>query len=119
MRSSGGKVPELILDRAPSAVISLDERGLVTYWNRSAEKTFRIPREKAIGRELAELIIPERYRAAHRAGIERFLAEGTGPLLERPTELTALRADGTEFPVKLTVSAIRRGSDWTFTAFAG
>ncbi len=117
MRPSGGKVPELILDRAPSAVISLDERGFVTYWNRSAEDAFRVPREHAIGRELADLIIPERYRAAHRDGIKRFLSEGTGPLLERPTELTALRADGTEFPVELTVSAIRRGSAWTFTAF--
>jgi PAS domain S-box-containing protein len=110
-------VPELILDRAPSAVISIDERGLVTYWNRSAEKAFGIPAEEAIGRELAELIIPERYRAAHRNGIERFLADGTGPLLERPTELTALRADGTEFSVSLTISPIRRGSAWTFTAF--
>lgn len=110
-------MPELILDRAPSAVISLDERGLVTYWNRSAEKAFGIPKEEAIGRELGELIIPERYRAEHRSGIKRFLADGTGPLLERPTELTALRADGTEFPVALTVSAIRRGSVWTFTAF--
>lgn len=87
-------MPELILDRAPSAVISLDERGLVTYWNRSAEKAFGISKKQAIGRELAELIIPERHRAAHRSGIERFLADGTGPLLERPTELTALRADG-------------------------
>lgn len=110
-------MPELILDRAPSAVISLDERGFVTYWNRSAEDAFRVPREHAIGRELADLIIPERYRAAHRDGIKRFLSEGTGPLLERPTELTALRADGTEFPVELTISAIRRGSAWTFTAF--
>lgn len=111
-------MPELILDRAPSAVISIDERGLVTYWNRSAEKAFRIPRAEAIGRELAGLIIPERYRDAHRAGIKRFLADGTGPLLESPVELTALRPDGTEFPVELTVSAIRRGSVWTFTAFA-
>lgn len=110
-------MPDLILDRAPSAVISVDEQGHVTYWNRSAETTFRVPRDEAIGRELAELIMPERYRAAHRTGIKRFLADGTGPLLERPVELQALRADGAEFPVKLTVSAIRRGSGWTFTAF--
>ncbi len=110
-------MPELILERAPSAVISLDESGVITYWNRSAERMFGIPREEAIGRELAGLIVPERYRAAHRAGIERFLAEGTGPLLEHPVDFAALRADGTEFPTKLTVSAIRRGLVWTFTAF--
>lgn len=110
-------MPELILERAPNAVVSLDESGLVTYWNRSAEKMFGIPREEAIGRELAQLVIPERYRQRHRAGLERFLAEGTGPLLERPVEFAALRADETEFPIKLTVSAIRRGPVWTFTAF--
>ncbi len=110
-------MPELILERAPSAVISIDEKGAIIYWNRSAEKTFRIPREQAVGRDIAELIIPERYRAAHRAGIERFVAEGIGPLLERPVDFAALRGDGTEFPIKLTVSAIRRGAVWTFTAF--
>lgn len=110
-------MPELILERAPSAVISLDESGVITYWNHSAEKTFRIPREEAIGRDLAELIIPERYRAAHRAGMKRFVADGTGPLLERSVDFAALQADGTEFPIKLTVSAIRRGLVWTFTAF--
>ncbi len=110
-------MPELILERAPSAVISLDDRGVITYWNRSAEKAFRIAREEAIGRDVAELIIPERYRAAHRSGVKRFLREGTGQILDRPMDLTALRGDGGEFPIKLTVSAIRRGSVWTFTAF--
>jgi PAS domain S-box-containing protein len=108
---------ELILDRAPSAVISLDERGLVAYWNPSAEELFGIASDEALGRPVAELIIPERFRADHAAGIERFLATGAGPLVNRRVEVTAVRADGSEFPVELTVSAVRQQAAWTFTGF--
>ena len=73
---------ELVLDRAHSAVIWLDERGCVTYWNPSAERMFAISREQALGRPVADLIIPERFRAAHRAGLVRVLATGTGRLLD-------------------------------------
>lgn len=108
---------ELVLDRAHNAVISMDERGLVTYWNPSAESVFGVRRGDAIGREVAELIIPERLRDAHRVGLARFLADGTGPLLDRRIAMTALRADGSEFPVEMTISAIRDGSRWAFTTF--
>ncbi len=108
---------ELILDRTYSAVISMDEDGVVTYWNPSAERTFGISRSEAVGRRVAELIIPERFRAAHTAGLERFLADGTGPMLDRSVELDAVRADGTEFPIELTISALRDGERWTFHAF--
>jgi PAS domain S-box-containing protein len=108
---------ELLLDRAHDAVISMDERGLVTYWNPSAESTFGIAREQAVGREVAELIVPERFREAHREGLRRFLSEGAGPLLDRRIEMAALRAGGVEFPVEMTISAIREGKAWAFTAF--
>jgi PAS domain S-box-containing protein len=109
--------PELILDRAYSAVVSMDEEGLVTYWNPSAESTFGIPRSEAVGRPVAELVIPKALRAAHRAGLERFLADGTGPVLDRSVEMTALRSDGSEFPAELTITALRDGERWTFHAF--
>jgi PAS domain S-box-containing protein len=108
---------EQILDRAPNAVVSMDDSGRVTYWNPRAEEVFGIARADALGRAVRELIVPERYRAAHLAGIERFLAEGTGPLLERKVEIEALRSDGTEFPVELTISAVRDGARWNFHAF--
>src|SRR5690349_13746082 len=110
---------EQILDRAPDAVVSMDVRGRVTYWNPRAEEIFGVRREDALGRTVAELIVPERHRAAHIAGIERFLDEGTGPLLKRRIEIEALRADGTEFPVQLTVAAVRDSDSdrWNFHAF--
>ena len=102
----GASLTERILDRALGVVISMDQRGLVTYWNPTAETAFGIPRESAVGRPLAELIIPERLRAQHTEGLERFLATGEGPLLDHRVEVSALRADGTEFPVEMTVSAL-------------
>jgi PAS domain S-box-containing protein len=108
---------EQILDRAPSAVVSMDERGLVTYWNPSAEQVFGIPRDAAMGRAVVDLIVPERFRARHLEGLARFLAEGTGALLDRWVEMAARRADGAEIPVEMTISALRDGARWTFHAF--
>jgi PAS domain S-box-containing protein len=108
---------EAILDHAHSAVISMDERGRVTYWNPSAESIFGVSQSAALGRLVSELIVPERFRQAHADGIARFLSEGVGPLLERRVEVIALRGDGSEFPVELTISAAREEAQWTFTAF--
>jgi PAS domain S-box-containing protein len=108
---------ELILDRAHSAVVSMDASGVVTYWNPSAAAMFGIPREHAVGRVVADLIVPERLRSAHLDGLRRFLATGTGSVLDRRVEVAGLRADGTEFPTEMTISAFRDGEQWTFHAF--
>lgn len=69
------------------------------------------------GDPVAELIVPQRWRAAHRAGLERFLAGGDARVLDRRLEMTALRADGAEFPVELTISPRQHGGRWSFHAF--
>jgi len=110
---------ELILDRAHNAVISMDEQGRVTYWNPSAERVFGISQEEALGRTVGDLVVPPHLRAQHEQGLARFLAKGTGKILDRRVELIALRADGTEFPVELTsgrcdcgAPASLRGGRW-------
>jgi PAS domain S-box-containing protein len=108
---------EVILDRAHNAAVSMDDRGLVTYWNPSAEHMFGLTRRQAVGRPVADLIVPERFRAAHVAGLERFLDSGTGPVLDRRIELAALRANGSEFPIEMTISALQDGERWMFHAF--
>lgn len=112
-----GDLTELILDRAHNAAVSMDEQGRVTYWNPSAERIFGRPREEVLGKRIAELIIPERLRPDHERGLARFLADGVGPVLDRRVELTALRADGAEFPVEITISALREAQAWSFHAF--
>ena len=108
---------EQILDRAHSAVVSMDESGVVTYWNPSAETMFGHAREDAIGRAVADLIVPERLRAAHVAGLRRFLSSGQGPMLDQRIELSGVRADGTEFPTEMTISAFQDAGRWSFHAF--
>ncbi len=102
---------------AHSAVVTMDADGQITEWNPSAEKIFGWSGEEVIGRRLAELIIPPQYRDAHQNGLQKFLENGEGPVLNKRIELTALRRDGTEFPVELTIAPIRWGERYIFTAF--
>jgi PAS domain S-box-containing protein len=95
-----------ILNVAHSAFISMDSEGRITYWNIRAEETFGRTREQVLGSTVAETIVPEHLREAHRHGIARFKAGERGPLLDNRTEQTALRADGSEFPVEIIVSAV-------------
>jgi two-component system sensor histidine kinase UhpB len=106
-----------VLDGALDAIITMDAGGGITGWNAHAESVFGWPAEAAIGRDLADLIIPPSLREEHRAGLARFLATGRGPILGRRVEMTALHRGSREFPVELTVTALRHGQSWRFTAF--
>jgi PAS domain S-box-containing protein len=106
-----------VLDSALDAVIGMDARGLVTTWNRRAEEIFGRTRDEAVGRKLAELIIPPGLREEHARGLDRFLAGGDAPLLGRRVEMRGLRRDGTEVPCELSIIAVREGESWSFNAF--
>lgn len=106
-----------LFDTALDCIISIDHTGRVRDLNRAAEDTFGWPRAVAIGCELAELIIPHRLRAAHRAGIQRYLESGDGPVLGSRIEVSALHADGHEFPVELAISRIPAAGPPVFVAY--
>jgi PAS domain S-box-containing protein len=106
-----------IIDRALDGFVSMDSSGIVTAWNKAAEEIFGWPAHKAIGQRLSELIVPERYRAAHERGLQRFLETGKGPLLDRHVELLAVHRDGHEFPVELSVTAVKVRGGFAFHAF--
>jgi PAS domain S-box-containing protein len=89
---------------ALDAVVVIDSDGHVRDWNPSAEDVFGYSWNEAIGHELADLIVPPAYRAAHRAAFKRYLETRQPTILDRRLELTALRQDGSEFPVELTVT---------------
>ena len=105
-----------IVDSALDAVITMDDRGLITGWNAQAEVMFHWTAAEAIGRKLADTVIPLAQRAAHERGLVRFLATGQGRILNRRIEVTAARRDGFEFPVELTVVPSRQGDGWMFAA---
>jgi PAS domain S-box-containing protein len=106
-----------IIDQALDGFVSMDSDGLVTAWNRSAEEIFGWPSHKAIGSRLSELIVPERYRSAHERGLQRFLETGKGPLLDKRVELLAVHRDGHEFPVEMSVTAVKVRGGFMFHAF--
>ena len=106
-----------ILESSLDGVVTIDHLGNIVEFNPSAAAIFGIPRERALGRPMAELIVPPRLRAAHHRGFDHYLATGEGPILGKRLELEAIRADGTEFPIELAITAIPSPSGTLFTAF--
>jgi PAS domain S-box-containing protein len=106
-----------ILETALDAIITIDHQGNVVEFNAAAERTFGYARTEVIGREMAALIMPERLREAHRRGLARYLATGEGPALGKRLEMTAMRADGTEFPVELAITRIPLDGPPLFTGY--
>jgi PAS domain S-box-containing protein len=111
------KRKRLIFETALSAIIIMDSYGIVSDWNPRAEKMFGWRPEEAIGQPLADLIIPLRFRADHRQGLKHFLHTGQGKILNKLTEHTAIRRDGSEFPVEFSVSPLQVGHVYEFSGF--
>jgi PAS domain S-box-containing protein len=109
---------QAIIDTSLTAIVTMDQRGVITGWNPRAEATFGWPANEIVGRVLADTIVPEQHRAAHRAGIARYLDTGEGPVLGKVLELTALDRSGREFPVELAISpASEPGGNAQFVGF--
>lgn len=106
-----------ILEAALDCIITIDHKGRVVEFNPAAERTFGYRREDVLGQDMSELIIPPAYRDSHRMGMVNYLKTGQESVLNKRLEMTALRSDGTEFPVELAVTHIA-GDDYPlFTAY--
>ena len=92
------------LQAALDAVVVADASGCVVEFNPAAERIFGYSREEALGRTMAELIVPPSLRERHTRAFARFIETGEARLLGRRIELTGMRADGSEFPVELALS---------------
>ncbi len=95
-----------VLAAALDAVVVADGNGVVLEFNPAACAMFGYPREQAVGRELAELIIPPDLRDRHRDGLARYLRTEQPRVLDRRIEITGKRADGSVFPVELTITRV-------------
>ncbi len=107
---------EGFLDSAMDAVVGTDAEGCIRRWNREAEAVFGWSSAEALGRSLTALI-PERFREAHLDGMTRYLKTRDANALSRRFELTALHKNGREFPIELTVTAVRVSGRDAFIAF--
>jgi PAS domain S-box-containing protein len=108
---------QLNFEAALDGIIMIDRQGHVTGWNNHAEKMFGWSRAEVMGRELGELLIPERFREAHRHGLRRYVQTGMARVLNKRIEMTALHREGHEFPVELAITPIGFGEELVFTAF--
>jgi PAS domain S-box-containing protein len=106
-----------ILDSALDCIITIDDRGRVLEFNAAAQATFGYGAEEAVGREMAELIVPPALRDEHRYGFARYLETDEAHVLGRRLEIVGMRADGSEFPVELTITRINLPGPPVFTGY--
>ena len=106
-----------ILYTSLDAVITIDHQGRILEFNPAAQRIFGYDRAEVLGREMSQMIIPPALRERHRAGLAKYLTTGEGPVLGKRIELTGMRADGTEFPVELTITPISGSEQPVFTGF--
>ncbi len=95
-----------IVESAIDAILSIDHEGYVREWNSAAVRLFQYSREDAVGRKIDTLIAAPALLALYQQGLAQYLVTGAGSLIGRPIEMTARRADGSEFVIELGISRI-------------
>ncbi len=103
---------EKISASAQDAIICMDNDGNISFWNKAAEKIFGYSREEALGENLHNLMVPVRFHEAHLKAFPKFQKTGEGSAIGKTIELAAIRRDGTEIPVELSLSSTRIGGKW-------
>ena len=102
----------LITDSAQDAILMMDNNGLVSYWNPAAERIFGYKKEEAIGKNLHRLIVPENSYKAHIAAFPFFKKTGQGDAVGKTLDLDAVRKDGSEISVQLSLSSLKIKGEW-------
>ena len=95
-----------LAESAQNAIVVLDAEGQILFWNGAAERLFGYTKAEALGRRYHSLVVPERFREAAAKGLAQFRNTGTGAMIGKVTEVVALRKDGTEFPVEVSLSMV-------------
>lgn len=106
-----------VLHDAMDAVVVMDAQGMISGWNRQAEAIFGWEMVEVLGRSLVATIVPRQYRDAHMQGVARYLSTGEASLLNKRIEISALRKNGTEFPIELTITPLKLERGMFFSAF--
>jgi len=116
LRSQDHKI-RLLLDNANDAFVGMSEQGIITEWNKQAEATFGWSAQEVIGQPMAEMLAPVRMRQGHNAGMAAFLRRGAQAPARKRVEVPALRKDGSEILVEITVGVVPFGREQYFYAF--
>uniref|UniRef100_UPI00398366D8 EAL domain-containing protein n=1 Tax=Gaiella sp. TaxID=2663207 RepID=UPI00398366D8 len=106
-----------ILESALDCIITIDHEGTIVEFNPAAESTFGYDRQDVLGQQMQELLIPPSLRESHARGLKHYLATGEGAVLGTRTEVSAMRSDGSEFPIELSIVRVDVPGDPVFTAY--
>jgi PAS domain S-box-containing protein len=101
-----------ISNSAQDAIITIDNEGNITYWNKAAKNIFHYSLEEVIGKNLHFLLAPKKYHNDFSKGMEKFKASGEGNAIGKTLELSALRRNGEEFPIEISLSAVKIKDKW-------
>ena len=112
-RASGIRFREVV-ERATDGLVMMGEDGLITYFNRAAERMFGYGRDEALGKSVT-MLMPEGYRRPHDVGIRRYLDSGQSSMLGTVRQIEGLHKSGAVFPIECTISACRINGHTVFT----
>ncbi len=101
-----------MVDSALDAIMMIDSEGRTTFWNPAAERILGYTSAEALGQNLHALIVPARFHDAHHRAFAEFRLNGSGSALGKTLELRAVRKDGVEIDVALSLSGVRAGNRW-------
>lgn len=103
---------ESIIENALDAVILIDSKGLILYWNKAAHRIFGFSKDEVIGKDLHLLLAPGKYYDKFKKGFRYFAETGMGPIVGKSIELHAVRRNNSIFPIELSVSAVKLDGIW-------
>lgn len=106
-----------IMNASLNAIINIDKKGKITFWNNQAEVIFGWKKEEVMGKPLTETIIPKQHHQGHNNGMKHYLATGEGPALNKNIELPAINRKGEEFPVEIAIIPLKLNGESFFCSF--
>ncbi|MES2499861.1 MAG: EAL domain-containing protein [Pseudomonadota bacterium] len=114
---NNGKQLSAVINGALDGIVTIDEKGDIIEFNPAAERIFGYTKEQVMGKSLAEVIIPPALRQAHNDKHKQFVLTGKKNIFDKRIELSAIHADGTEFPIELTITSLKTSSQNLVTGF--
>ena len=114
---NNGKQLRAVINGALDGIVTIDEKGALVEFNPAAERIFGYTKEQVIGKSLAEVMVPPSLRNAHETKHREFVLTGKKHIFDKRLELTAMRSDGTEFPVELTITSLKEDGINLVTGF--
>jgi len=101
-----------ITESANDAIIVLSSPDVIHFWNKKAEEIFGYKIDEVVGKSVHDLVVPQKFRDKAKGGLDNFFKTGKGPVVGKVVEVFGMHKDGREFPIELSVSAVKIGEEW-------